>query len=573
MRKIIAALSASQAGRALLEGIVFAGLAALFLAPRLPALGQFVTADEGTWGKRAASFYYALGDGDYAKTYQTGHPGVTTMWAGAAAYAWKFPEFQRVGQVDLGDTRLLDLFERRGPNPMELLKAARIFVALACAAAVLAAYGFARALFGLPLSAAMFVLLAFDPFHVAHSRYLHTNGLLASFMFLSILSLIYYVERRRWPALIVSGAAGGLAIISITPGLLVIPAAGVVALLGLRDPQSGAWDLRPARWLRRWALPLVLWAGAAWITIFLVWPAMWARPVGTLADIVRYGLSAAGGEIGTAQFVEAYGSDYDPSAKYVYFYPLSYLWRATPVALGGLLLAVGFVFAGRRSLRTLLNPEQRRAAAALLVFVLAYLILMSLGSKKFDRYFLPAYPPLDLLAVLGWFAAAQWLADKLPRYSRRAVLAAGLLLVLVVQAAGTLRTFPYYNTYYNPLLGGLRRAPEVMAVGWGEGLHLAAQYLKEQPDIQKKKIISWYTLSFNWYAASLGFQAQPVDVSTQIPLQQYLENDYIVVYINQAQRKYPPALMDYLAGVEPVHVVTIDGVEFAWVYHLPQASP
>ena len=78
--------------------------------PRLLALGRFVTADEPAWGKNSASFYYALSTGDYAATYQLAHPGVTTMWAGAAAYHLQFPQYQRVGQVQLGGTRLFQIF-------------------------------------------------------------------------------------------------------------------------------------------------------------------------------------------------------------------------------------------------------------------------------------------------------------------------------------------------------------------------------------------------------------------------------------------------------------------------------
>ena len=80
--------------------------------------------------------------------------------------------------------------------------------------------------------------------------------------------------------------------------------------------------------------------------------------------------------------------------------------------------------------------------------------------------------------------------------------------MLILQLALTVSSYPYYLTYYNPLLGGIRKAQEVMTVGWGEGLNEAARYLKDQPDISKKIIYSWYPLVFNWYSANLGFQAQ-----------------------------------------------------------------
>lgn len=227
------------------ELLELACLAALLAVPRLPGLGRFVTADEPIWGKRAASFYYALSKGDFAATNLTGHPGVTTMWSGVAAYVLTFPRYEKVGQLYLGDTKLLELFQRQGPEPLVLLAAARHVVALICIAALLLSYFYARRLFGLSLALGMYALIAFDPFHVSHSRYLHTNGLLASFMFLALLGIIYYLQRRSLAALLVSGAAAGLAIISITPGLMMIPAVGLLVGLNLRDPESGRWDLSP----------------------------------------------------------------------------------------------------------------------------------------------------------------------------------------------------------------------------------------------------------------------------------------------------------------------------------------
>jgi hypothetical protein len=42
-------------------------------------------------------------------------------------------------------------------------------------------------------------------------------------------------------------------------------------------------------------------------------------------------------------------------------------------------------------------------------------------------------------------------------------------------------TFPYYLSYYNPLMGGPRKAPQVMQIGWGEGLDQAGRYLDRNP--------------------------------------------------------------------------------------------
>src|SRR5204863_2434208 len=64
-------------------GYLLIGLAALL--PRVLALGLFITDDEANfWLMRSDIFLKAIRTGDFAATAITAHPGVTTMWLGAA---------------------------------------------------------------------------------------------------------------------------------------------------------------------------------------------------------------------------------------------------------------------------------------------------------------------------------------------------------------------------------------------------------------------------------------------------------------------------------------------------------
>src|SRR5689334_17842241 len=66
-----------------LLGYLAIGLAALL--PRVLALGLFITDDEANfWLTRSDIFLKAIRTGDFAATAITAHPGVTTMWLGAA---------------------------------------------------------------------------------------------------------------------------------------------------------------------------------------------------------------------------------------------------------------------------------------------------------------------------------------------------------------------------------------------------------------------------------------------------------------------------------------------------------
>jgi hypothetical protein len=184
----------TRIGEVLMGVMVLALIGVAFAAPRLLGLGRFVTADEPTWGKRAATFYLALSKGNYAATFLSPHPGVTTMWAGAGAYQLKFPKYLRVGELRIGDSELFEKFYRHGPRPIEVLATARALVVLLNLAVFLLGFIFARRLFGLLPALVGFLLIAFDPFYLAHSRLLHVDALLSSFLFLSVLAYLVFLQ-------------------------------------------------------------------------------------------------------------------------------------------------------------------------------------------------------------------------------------------------------------------------------------------------------------------------------------------------------------------------------------------
>ncbi len=556
-----------------IELLAFAVVMVCILAPRLGALGSFVTADEPAWGKRSAGFYYALSNGDYAATYQTGHPGVTTMWAGAAAYYLRFHKFADIGQAELGDEKLFQIFQNQGTSLMQVMATGRLFVVLLITASLAVSYFFARRLFSLPLTVISFLLIAFEPFHVAHSRFLHTNGLLATFMFLSVVSLLYYLRSRKWYALLVSAAAAGLSYISITPGFLLVPVTGVLVFLDWLKPQDGRFDFNLRRLFYGSIIPIGIWGFASLLIVYIVWPAMWGQPVATLMRIFQYTQSAAGGDIGGVHLVEAFQASGDNGSSYFYFYPLTYLWRTTPVVLAGLLLAGLFMIRAWRSRTGNLPPTQERSLWYLAVYVGVYTLIMSLGDKKFDRYFLPAYLPLDIWAAFGWLACADWLGQRIRRLQYSLTLTILLVVVISIQAASTLQNYPYYLTYFNPLLGGTKGAEKVLMVGWGEGLNDAALYLRQIPDIRQKRILSWYSLAFDWYSMQFGVQSEVADFNPETSLADYLSLDYVVIYVNQMQRNYPPDLIAYLKEQTPVYTVQMNGVDYVDVYKLNGQSP
>jgi 4-amino-4-deoxy-L-arabinose transferase-like glycosyltransferase len=241
------------------------------------------------------------------------------------------------------------------------------------------------------------------------------------------------------------------------------------------------------------------------------------------------------------------------------------VWRTTPSVLLGLALAGAAMVMGRARG---MAEDLRRPLSLLLLFAALFTIFMSLGAKKFDRYLLPIYPPLALTAGVGWVAGAGWLRRLHP-----AVAPASLLLVVGAQAGLALSAYPYYLSYYNPLLGGTRAAPAVMMVGWGEGLDQAAEFLNSRPGLAAPRVmVGVWGGTFSYY-----FRGELHD-SKFAPgagaADEWAAADFCVIYINQWQRHELPAeLLSYLAALQPAMTVRLQGLDYAYVYDIRDVPP
>ena len=117
---------------------------------------------------------------------------------------------------------------------------------------------------------------------------------------------------------------------------------------------------------------------------------------------------------------------------------------------------------------------------------------MTLGLKKFDRYIVPSVVALDLAAGVGLVWLVRWTGRYLRDKWRTGLGVTILLGLIAFQAVLAWQAFPYFFSYYDPLLGGNRRAIKVMQIGWGEGLDQAARYINQKPNSEDLRVIAWY---------------------------------------------------------------------------------
>jgi hypothetical protein len=505
-------------------------LFALAVGARLIGIALFVTPDEDNWMRRAGNFAVALSSGDLTRTYQSGHPGVTTMWVASLGIG---PEAARLAGVTTQDNPVT-----RTPGFMELLVRARLAMILVNVVLLLAIVGLAARLLGLAPALIGGVILALDPFLVAHGQVVHVDSLATGCMTVAMLSAgVYWWAGGRAPYLIVCGLASGLAVLTKAPSLvlgLLVPAIALSA--PLLDRQARPW-LRVVR--------TVVFAGIVGVsTVLVLWPTLWVAPVESVTRFIRFTLETSSEHRPGNFFLGQAVADPGP-----WYYPVAIVFRLSPLALAGLV-----------SLGVLLPPRSHlRQTNLLLVCVVGFILFISLAGKKLDRYTLPVFPALDLLAGLGLWTLWKWLMPYAARvglpHRARELLAGGALLVLTLsQAIPLAMVAPYALAYYNPIVGGGPAAARVLLVGWAEGLDQVAAYLNAQPNPERQLIAVYFPLELNFQGMVAGTVTQFGDTR---PV------NYVVDYVSAAQRGQTPP---EVAGLVPVKEVWINGIQYARVY-------
>ena len=560
-------------------------LFALAFIPRLLNLDQFLTADEFLWIDRSRNFLLGLSDPNFrcttvitgwesaqglGCTLRTGHPGVTTMWSGSFGLwlVW----------LAAGATVPLPEFLFHLPtNPLNagLIAPTRLVTVIITSGWVVAMYWLVRRLLGPKTALLSALLLALNPFHVALSRVIHHDALSTTFMTLSALTVLIYWGQspgRKW--LVASGILGGLAFVSKSPALYLMP---FIALTGIWFTAAAARRadgpfLKPflSKLLTTTLLDGLLWFTVAVLTAFAVWPALWVIPREALETVFFVGTKyATGGHAKGNFFLGEISSN--PGSL---FYPVTWLFRTSPLVMLGLAstLLAGVVRLFRRPSGPHAVAESRTESHALfrylpliLLFIAGYTLLMTLGEKKQDRYFLPAYPWLDIMAAGGLVllvdAATGWI--KSGSVTRKAILGVGgaALVVLLLNGYLVVSHYPYYFTYFNPLLGGIKTAEKYVTVGWGEGMDLAAEYLNRQVNPTQTKVSSWYQSTFApyYYGPAISYSKEKGKA---------LAGDLVIFYINQFQRRFPDDVMFdfFMQRFKPKHTIRLHGVDYVWIF-------
>ncbi|MDQ3587328.1 MAG: glycosyltransferase family 39 protein [Actinomycetota bacterium] len=373
----------------LLTGLVLVGLALRVINNGYGLPYVFTHDEAGHFTDRAVEMF--------REGYDPGYYENPTTFTYVVHAALRF-QFGLLGSFfDLPRGNVTDQFSA---DPTSIWISARTLTALLCTAGVVALYLVGRRLFGTREGLVAAAVLTFAFLAVTYSRQAVTDVGALTGVALALLLSIKALEdgRKRWFAL--AGGAAGLALsFKYTAGLVLLPV-GLAALLRLRADRL------------RSVLGGVIAVVCAGVVFAVLNPYLilkfgeFRAKVQAQADVA--GTLAKAGQEGSA--------------------PLYYLDSLTWGLGWAVALAVlaGVVVLARRDWRR---------ALLLTAFPVALFVYLSLQSRYFGRWLLPAYPALALLAAVALVQAGDWLSRLRPRLAPLAVAALTALALAQMVAA------------------------------------------------------------------------------------------------------------------------------------------
>jgi hypothetical protein len=142
-----------------------------------------------------------------------------------------------------------------------------------------------------------------------------------------------------------------------------------------------------------------------------------------------------------------------------------------------------------------------------------------------------------------------------------------------IQVVSALLFFPYYYTYYNPIMAAAQSGGQNPGYGYGEGLELAAEYLGKMPNSPHMTVMAYYGFGpFSYFFPGNTEQLKNVYADPEnLPqlTQELSRSDYLVIYYQfQKAAGRLTNILDALESVRPVHVIWLKGVEYVRIYRV-----
>ena len=503
-----------------LKKLILSFLFLILLFTRLSYLNGNPMVDEPTWMHRSENFVRALLTLDFKQTYQSAHPGIATLYFAGISNFIFFKAPQKIGLLSSTDKIFISQLQlisfRIGLVFINMLLVALIYLTI-------------KHRIKKPFWAISTLLfLTFEPFIIRFSKITHVDAVFSLSTFLALLFFYIFLQTRNKRDFLTSCFFSALSFFTKTPSLVIVPLIIVGVFFSLRTS------------LRKKINLILMYLAITFLIGYIAWPVLWSNPLYAVKDILLRNLTAILRPHGVSLTQKA---DFSPD----HFFYARTLWNfITPQLLTFSFLGIIL------GIHALIKKRGWSLQIAFSAFVVTFILFMSFGGKKGERYILPTVVSMTILGG--------WSLQKIYTFSKK--IAYVLLLILgSVYVVNTISLHPFYFIYYNPWVN--IKDPKVYSrIGLGEGLELAAKYLNQKKSAEKLVVASWYDSSFAIY-----FKGKTIDIRR-------LNNssvDYAVVYGNMyGRKKLSPAskVIEKFKNKKLEKIIKIKGVPYVFIYKL-----
>ncbi len=554
-------------------------LFAASIAPRLAELDSFVAVDEPAWLTRGGNFYYALAQREFQNTVYEYHPSVINMWYVATAMIVYFPEYRGLGQgyFDVDKNTFDPFLLEHGKTPLTLLHISRIFQVIVISLFILLIFHFLSRLVGEKKAFFIAAFLSVAPYFLGHSRLLSHEAMVATFSLASIFGMMAYLEsERKWFYLPLSAAAAALAQLTKSSAMAMFPVIGLMLVVAVfeKSKERGFWSA-----LLNYLKIFGIWLAVMVLVYFIVWPGMWVAPGKMLYEVYGNAFSYAfqGSRLQVTQELQPSNFSIDSVGSTASMYTRFIFESGTVVTWAGVTLALASLFLrGKKSPA----PLEKKIFAYLFIAAVMFVLMFSVArGLNYRHYVMTSHVSVSVIGALGWAIWIEWLVGKWESRKKlevgsvmgRRIQVWGAALLIVIQFAEGAAFYPYYYTYYNPIVAALMETPP--ASNYGEGIELAAAYLAQKPDSASLAVFSYRGRGpFSYFFPGETIILNPVymdEPGMPTVFERLGRSDYMVVtdtleFRSEGTRRFmralratPPEYSILLKGVSPIHIYRV----------------
>lgn len=443
-----------------------------FVITRVPDLGHdYFNTDAFKWKTRSYDFSTGIFTLQFDQTIQKYHPGVTLMWIGTLG----------IKIFNLYNDLILKIPENSIKAVFGLHFVQKFLVVLVIGTTLSFIFNALKKLFDTKYALIFVFLLNFEPFFLGLTRVFHLEGMQSTFMLASIVWFFYFINFKniyhinntknnfnlknealkkhsavdlfeKNKILFVSSLFSSLAVLTKTSALFLVPFFGLILLIDYFNHKNLAEVFKT----------YIVWLLSTILFIFLLWPALWVVPNNVLQTLYK-GIFNVG--IDTEHFQYYFGNLIDDPG--MSFYVITFLLRSSYFLLFGFfsfLILYLLQRVKRLNINLSLTKIQKDFIIYNLLYIIFYFVMLTIPSKKLDRYALPFMISAVLLSSFFYY----YLLSKLNK-----VITAFLFSLPVLYAV---YWHPNYLAYYSV---GLKNGINIIEPKWMIGQQETIEFFEQ----------------------------------------------------------------------------------------------